>query len=85
VLERAAVADLNLQPDVEARTLIAAAARRELRARSRLTDPAAIEEDRVARLDVDALNDIDPTRASAAAESLLGWLDRRTGERDGGG
>jgi len=85
VLERAAVADLNLQPDVEARTLIAAAARRELKARSRLTDPAAIEEDRVARLDLDALNDIDRARASAAAESLLGWLDRRKGERDGGG
>jgi DNA primase len=85
VLERAAVADLNLQPDVEARTLIAAAARRELRTRSRLTDPAAIEEDRVARLDVDALNDTDRARALAAAESLLGWLDRRAGERDRGG
>jgi DNA primase len=85
VLERAAVADLNLQPDVEARTLIAAAARRELRSRSRLTDPVAIEEDRVARLDVDALNDTDRARALAAAESLLGWLDRRAGERDRGG
>ena len=34
VLERAAVADLNLVPDVEAKTLIAAAVRRELRVRS---------------------------------------------------
>jgi DNA primase len=84
VLERAAVADLNLQPDVEARTLIGAAARRELTAHARLSDPAAIEEDRAARLDIDALNDTDRARAMAAAESLLGWLDRRTGERDDG-
>jgi DNA primase len=85
VLERAAVADLNLQPDVEARTLIGAAARRELNAHARLGDPAAIEEDRAARLDIDALNDTDRSRAMAAAESLLGWLDRRSGERDDGG
>jgi DNA primase len=84
VLERAAVADLNLQPDVEARTLIGASARRELKSRSRLDDAAAIEEDRAARLDIDALNDTDHSRAMAAAESLLGWLDRRSGERDGG-
>jgi DNA primase len=76
---------LNLQPDIEARTLIGAAARRELKARSRLVDIAAIEEDRAARLDVEALNDLDRSRASAAAESLLGWLDRRSGERDRGG
>ena len=85
VLERAAVADLNLQPEVEARTLIGAAARRELAAHARLADPAAIEEDRSARLDIDALNDTDRARAMAAAESLLGWLDRRSGERNGGG
>jgi DNA primase len=84
VLERAAVADLNLQPDVEARTLIGAAARRELTAHARLSDTAAIEEDRAARLDIDALNDTDRVRAMAAAESLLGWLDRRTGERNDG-
>ncbi len=85
VLERAAVADLNLQPDVEARTLINAAARRELKLRSRLTESSAIEEDRIARLDVDALNHPDSARASAAADSLLGWLNRRSGERNGGG
>ncbi len=85
VLERAAVADLNLQPEVEARTLIGAAARRELTAHARLADPAAIEEDRAARLDIDALNDTDRSCAMAAAESLLGWLDRRAEERNGGG
>jgi DNA primase len=82
VLERAAVADLNLVPEVEARTLIAAATRRELRRRSRLTDALAIEEDRAARLDLDALGDLDRTRAQAAAESLLAWLHRRSEERD---
>ena len=85
VLERAAVADLNLQPEVEARTLISAAARRELNAHARLGDPAAMEEDRAARLDIEALNDTDRSRAMSAAESLLGWLDRRSGERNGGG
>jgi len=85
VLERAAVADLNLQPDVEARTLIGAAARRELVGHARLADPAAIEEDRDARLDIDTLNDTDRSRAMAAAESLLGWLDRRSGECNVGG
>ena len=85
VLERAAVADLNLQPEVEARMLISAAARRELNAHARLADVAAMEEDRAARLDIDALNDTDRSRAMAAAESLLGWLDRRSTERHSGG
>ena len=85
VLERAAVADLNLQPDVEARTLIGAAARRELHSHARLEDPVAMDEDRTARLAIDSLNDTDRSRAMAAAESLLGWLDRRSGERYGGG
>jgi DNA primase len=85
VLERAAVADLNLVPDVEARTLIGAAARRELRSRSRLVDSATIEEDRAARLELEALNDTDRERALAAADALLGWLDRRSQERQDGG
>jgi DNA primase len=84
VLERAAVTDLNLVPDVEARTLIAAAVRRELRVRSRLTDTATIEEDRDARLELEALNDTDRERALAAADALLGWLDRRSQERHHG-
>jgi len=85
VLERAAVADLNLQPEIEARTLISAAARRELYAHARLGDPGAMEEDRAARLDIEALNDTDRIRAMSAAESLLGWLDRRSRERNSGG
>jgi DNA primase len=85
VLERAAVADLNLVPEVEARTLIGAAVRRELKVRSRLTDTESIEEDRAARLDLDALNDTDRVRGQAAADALLGWLDRRATERRSGG
>jgi DNA primase len=84
VLERAAVADLNLVPEVEARTLIGAAVRRELKVRSRLTDTESIEEDRAARLDLDALNDTDRARGQAAADALLGWLDRRATERHSG-
>ena len=85
VLERAAVADLNLVPDVEARTLIGAAARRELRSRARLVDSATIEEDRAARLELEALSDTERERALAAADALLGWLDRRSQERHDGG
>lgn len=84
VLERAAVTDLNLVPDVEARTLIGAAARRELRQRSRLVDAASIEEDRAAHLELEALNGTDRERALAAADALLGWLDRRSQERHDG-
>jgi DNA primase len=81
VLERVSVADLDLNATVEAQSLIAAATRRELRHRTGLTDPMSLEEDRAARLDLMALGETDPDRALAAAESLLGWLHRRTEER----
>ncbi len=81
VLERASVADLELDATVEAQSLIAAATRRELRMRTGLIDPMSLEEDRAARLDLMALGETDHVRASAAAESLLGWLHRRTEER----
>ena len=81
VLERAAVADLELDATVEAQSLIAAATRREMRPRTSLVDPASLEEDRAAKLDLMALSEGDPVRALAAAESLLGWLHRRTAER----
>ena len=81
VLERTAVADLDLDASVEARSLIAAATRRELRYRTGLVDAASLEEDRAARLDLMALSETDQPRALAAAESLLGWLHRRTEER----
>ncbi len=84
VLERAAVADLVLDAEVEAKMLIGAAVRRELRQRSAVVDPDEIERDRQARLDIEAMSDIDSERALLAAESLLGWLHRRTDERAGG-
>jgi DNA primase len=85
VLERVAVADLRIDPLIEAKTLIGAAVRRELRHRTGLTDPAAIEEDRQARLDAQALHETDEDLALMAAESLLGWLNRRTEDRAGDG
>ena len=81
VLERAAVADLELDATVEARTLIGAAVRRELKQRLDRVDAASVEEDRRARLDVMALDDAAVHRALAAAEALLAWLHRRTEER----
>lgn len=84
VLERAAVADLDLDATVEARQLIEAAVRRELRQRQRLTDPVELEQNRVARLEVENLTSPDAERSLAAAESLLGWLHRRTEERTDG-
>jgi len=58
--------------------------RRELRLRVGLSDRSAIDDDRQARLDVEALADPDRQRGLAAAESLLGWLNRRSEERLGG-
>lgn len=84
VLERAAVADLDLDATVEARELIKAAVRRELSERSRLVDPVELEQNRVARLEVENLTNSDAERSLAAAESLLGWLHRRTEERTDG-
>lgn len=84
VLERAAVADLDLDAGVEARSLIAAATKRELKHRTRLEDVASLEEDRAAHIDLRTLSETDQPRALAAAESLLGWLHRRTDERSRG-
>jgi DNA primase len=84
VLERAAVADLDVVADVEARALIEAAVRRELRGRTKVVDPADVAEDRQARLDIEAMRSPDRNEALSAAESLLGWLDRRAAERTGG-
>ncbi len=84
VLERAAVADLDLDATIEARELIKAAVWRELRQRTGLIDSIALEQNRVARLDVEKLMNSDPQQSLSAAESLLGWLHRRTEERTDG-
>ncbi len=80
VLERAAVADLELDPVVEVRSLLAAAVRRTLSRRVRVTDPAEIMEDREARL---LLEQLDGSSAEKSVmDGLLQWLDRRSEERD---
>ncbi len=79
VLERAAVADVDAEPEVEAFNLISAAVRRELSQRLRLTVAAEIREDGEARLRLEDLTM--QQQSSAAAEWLLGWLDRRSEER----
>jgi DNA primase len=83
VLERAAVADLDVDPEAEARNLIAAAVRRELGRRTGVGDLAQIREDRDARLAIEELATAND--GGAAAEWLLGWLHRRSDERPGGG
>ena len=79
VLERAAVADLDADPEIEAFNLIAAAVRRELSRRLRITDPDEIRGDGEARKQLDQLSTRGPDQI--AAEALLGWLERRTKER----
>jgi DNA primase len=83
VLARAAVADLDVDAEAEARNLIAAAARRELASRNATTDPDRIREDRDARLHLEELATVNA--GAGSAEWLLGWLHRRMEERSGGG
>ena len=83
VLERAAVADVGVDPEAEARNLIAAAVRRELAVRSGDDDAERIRDDREARLQLESL--MAPNEGTAAAEWLLGWLHRRVDERSSGG
>jgi DNA primase len=80
VLERAAVADLDIDAETEARNLIAAAVRRELRQTPRSGEPALVRDDAEARLHLEEL--AAPIPAAAAAEWLLGWLHRRMEQRD---
>lgn len=83
VLERSAVADLDVDPETEARNLIAAAVRRELAARRSSSDPERIRADREARLLLEDL--AHPNNGAEAAEGLLGWLHRRMDQRTAGG
>jgi DNA primase len=83
VLERAAIADLDVDPEVEARSLIAAAVRRQLARRHGTGDPELIRDDAEARLHLEEL--AAPIPGASAAEWLLGWLHRRMEQRDSGG
>jgi DNA primase len=78
VLESASVADVDGDAIIEARNLIAAATRRELRHVAPGADPARITADAEARLTLELLADTE--RADDAAAWLLGWLiDRQQG------
>ena len=80
VLEGAAVVDLDVDATAEARVLIAAAVRRELRRVLPGADAERIATDAQARLRVEDLQD--ELQAEDAAEWLLGWLLDRTAEVD---
>jgi DNA primase len=73
LLERAAVADIDAEPFIEACNLIAAAVRRELARRTTLTDPDAIRAATEARRQLELLDD--QAAAPEAASLLLGWLE----------
>ncbi len=79
VLERAAVADLDADPEIEALNLISAAVRRVLSTRLRITEAVEIREDAEARVHLERLTTRDSPQI--AAEWLLGWLERRREER----
>lgn len=78
LLERAAVADIDVDPPSVAFDLIGVAVRRILATRTRIVDPSEILADRDAR---QRLEDITVERtAQEAATALLGWLvDRSMG------
>lgn len=76
LLERAAVADIEVAPSSVAFDLIAVAVRRRLAQRTKVSDPDEIRADRDAR---QRLEELDAERtAQAAAEALLWWLAERS-------
>lgn len=82
LLERAAVADVDVEPMSVAFDLIGVAVRRVLSRRTGVTDPDAIRADREARVRLEELED--SRLAPVASEALLGWIAER-GTRAGGG
>ncbi len=83
VLERVAVADVEADAETEAKNLIAAAVRRELRAVPAAADAERIARDAEARRRLEGL--VVPDDAGEAAEWLLGWLADRSAEQVSGG
>jgi len=81
VVERAAIVDVVVDAAMEARVLIAAAVRRELRRVIPGAGSERIASDAQARLLVEDLQD--PHRAEDASEWLLGWLIEREEVADG--
>ncbi len=83
VLERAAVVDLEVDAEAEARNLIVAAVRREIAAGGRTADPDRIREDAEVRVATEKLRNSELALDSAGW--LLGWLEGRMEGRSGGG
>lgn len=83
VLERAAVIDLEVDAEAEARNLIVAAVRREIAAGGRTADPGRIREDAEVRVATEKLRNSELALDSAGW--LLGWLEGRMEGRSGGG
>lgn len=81
LLERAAVADLDVDPVVEARNLIAAATRRRLASRPASLDVDELRAMSEARLQLERIDD--PDASDSAAEALLGWLRTESNEEPG--
>jgi DNA primase len=79
LLERAAVADVDAEPFVEACNLIAAAARRELMRGSTVVDAEWMRDATEARQQLELLDSA--ATAQDAAGVLLGWLEQRNEER----
>jgi DNA primase len=79
LLERAAVADVDAEPFVEACNLIAAAVRRELMRGSSVVDAEWMRAATEARQQLELLDS--PETAQDAAGVLLGWLELRNEER----
>jgi hypothetical protein len=82
VLERAAVVDLEVDVDAEARNLISAAVRRELSTGPVSSDSDLIRSDAEARVKMEELRTSE--RGLDAAGWLLGWLEARMEARTGG-
>jgi DNA primase len=76
ILERAAVADMEVEASSVALNLIGVTVRRILTQRTRIANPDEIREDRDARVQLENLDN--ERTALAAAESLLMWLSVRT-------
>jgi DNA primase len=83
VLERAAVVDVEVDVETEARNLIAAAVRRELSTGAASSDSDRILEDAEARVRMEELRDDE--QGLEAAGWLLGWLEGRWEGRSRGG
>ncbi|MFM8483986.1 MAG: hypothetical protein ACKOBT_11645, partial [Actinomycetota bacterium] len=81
LLERAAVADVEVPPTSIAVNLIGIAVRRILGQRTSISNPEEIRQDRDARQQLESLDD--ERSALAAAEALLMWLAQR-GRESGG-